>query len=142
MRKFNSLLVAIAFRSTTAMAGEITGSAAYRKIKGAEKIIAGNRSDLPEAVQFRKDAQPQFIDFSTWAHQALKLSADHDFILLNADKDKLGYTHYRYRETYKGLPVEASMYIVHVLNNKMVSMNGEIFGNIHSIVTPSLSEEK
>src|SRR5687768_2369201 len=141
MRKFSSLIVAFACLVTAAFAGEITGIEASKQIKGAEKIVTGTRSDLPEAVHFRKDAQPEFGNFSTWAHQAFKLPADHDFMLINADKDKLGYTHYRYRQTYKGFPVTASMFIVHVLNNKMVSMNGQIFGNLSVDVTTSISAE-
>ena len=133
--------MAVVFLTTTAFAMEITGNDAQRKIKGAEKIITGSRTDLPEAVLFRKDAQPEFGNFSTWAHNNFKLAADHDFLLLNADKDNLGYTHYRFRETYKGLPVEASMYIVHVLNNRIVSMNGQLFGNLSVSVSPNITEE-
>src|SRR5690349_18379346 len=117
MRKFNLVLLAFACLSTVAFAREITGSEAQRQIKGAEKIISGTRSDLPESVHFRKDAQPVFVNFSAWAHQSFKLTPDHDFILLNADKDQLGYTHYRFRETYKGIPLMSTMYIVHVQNN-------------------------
>ena len=141
MRKINLFFAVVLCLSLQATARELTGREAQQKISGAEKIVTGNRSDLPEYVQFRKDAQPEFGNFSTWAHQALKLPADHDFLLLNADQDKLGYTHYRYRETYKGLPVEASMYIVHVLNNKMVSMNGQLFGNLNVAVSAGMTEQ-
>ncbi|MEO8085317.1 MAG: PKD domain-containing protein [Bacteroidota bacterium] len=141
MRKFNVLFVAAAFLTSAVFAREITGIEAQQKIKGAEKITTGNRSDLPESIQFRKDAQPEFGNFSIWAHNTLKLSADNDFILLNADKDKLGYTHYRFRETYKGFPVEATMYIVHVLNGKIVSINGQIFGNLNVNVSASMTKE-
>jgi len=141
MRKFYSLFLAFACLTTIAFAREITGSEAQQQIKGAEKIVTGTRSDLPESVHFRKGEQPQFGNFSAWAHSVLKLSADHDFMLISADKDKIGYTHYRYRETYKGFPVTASKYIVHVLDNKIVSMNGQIFGNINVDVNPVLSEQ-
>ncbi|MCX6273955.1 MAG: PKD domain-containing protein [Bacteroidetes bacterium] len=141
MRKFTSLLMLAVILTTAISAREINGKEAQQQIKGAEKIITGNRSDLPEAVQFRKDAQPEFGNFSTWAHNAFKLSADNDFIVLNADKDQLGYTHYRFRQTYKGIPVEASMYIVHVLNGRIVSMNGQIFGNISVNVTAGMTAE-
>jgi len=141
MRKFTSFFVVLACLTTVAFAREITGKEAQNLIKGAEKIVSGNRSDIPESVHFRKEAQPEFVNFSTWAQGAFKLTDDYDFILLNADKDALGYTHYRFRETYKGFPVKSTMYIVHVLNNKIVSMNGQIFGNLTSDVTTGLSEQ-
>ena len=77
MRKITSLFVVAVLLTTTLFAREITGTAAQQKIKGAEKILEGTRSDVPEYVQFRKDEQPEFGNFSTWAHSAFKLSADH-----------------------------------------------------------------
>lgn len=141
MRKFTSLFVAAVLVTSAVFAREITGMEARQKISGAEKISLSERSDLPEAVLFRKDAQPEFSNFTLWARQNFKLSGDVDFVLLNANQDKLGYTHYRFRETYKGIPVEATMYIVHVQNDKMVSMNGEIFGNIQLSTAASVSEQ-
>ncbi len=135
------MLLAFSCLTTVVFGREITGKEAQQQIKGAEKIVTGTRGNLPGAVHFRKDAQPDYVNFSAWAHQAFKLSADHDFMLMNADKDQLGYTHYRFRETYKGIPLTATMYIVHVLNNKIVSMNGDIFSDMNINVNPGLSEQ-
>jgi Zn-dependent metalloprotease len=48
------------------------------------------------------------------------------FELLDQQTDALGFTHYRYRQTYKGIPIENSMYIVHVKNGMITGLSGEI----------------
>ena len=47
-----------------------------------------------------------------------------DLILQNNETDKLGMTHYRYYQTYKGIPVENAMYIAHISQGKLTSLTG------------------
>jgi len=49
-----------------------------------------------------------------------------DLVLMGKETDELGYTHYRFYQTYKGIPVENSMYILHVKNGRLTGMSGEI----------------
>lgn len=56
----------------------------------------------------------------------LDLDAQTDFILINQQKDRLGITHYRFYQTYKGIPVENSMYVVHTKNGNITGLSGEI----------------
>lgn len=49
-----------------------------------------------------------------------------DLRLLRAEKDPLGFTHYRYRQTYLGIPVEHTMYIVHVRSGKITGLSGNL----------------
>ncbi|MBK7852727.1 MAG: hypothetical protein IPJ66_16765 [Bacteroidetes bacterium] len=138
INKYLTLLV-LTFVTTSLSAREITGREAQQKIKGAEKIIIGTKNEIPEYIQFRAEAQMPFSSFQNWAHNALKLSADYGFKLLNAEKDLLGMTHYRYRQTYKGLELEGTMFLVHVKNDRMVSVNGTVFNQVQSSSTPTLS---
>ncbi len=46
--------------------------------------------------------------------------------LLHAETDPLGFTHYRYRQTYLGVPVEHTMYIVHVKAGKIAGLSGNL----------------
>ena len=78
-----TLLLVMAFVTTNLCAREITGQEAQQKIKGAEKIIVGTKSEIPEFVQFRTEAQVPYSDFNFWAHNAFKLSDDYGFKLLS-----------------------------------------------------------
>jgi len=120
-------------------ASELTGQEAQQKIKGAEKIITGDYSDIPEFIQFRQESRVSFQDFNNWAHKAFALSADYGFRLLNTTEDELGMTHYRYQQTFHGYDVEGTMFIVHVKNNMISSMNGVLFNQINAMAA-SLNE--
>ena len=138
INKYLTLLV-LTLVTTNLSAREITGHEAQQKIKGAEKIIIGTKNEIPEFIQFRAEAQLPFSSFENWAHNALKLSSDYGFQLLNAEKDLLGMTHYRYRQTYKGLELEGTMFLVHVKNDRMVSVNGTVFNRVQSASTPGIA---
>jgi Zn-dependent metalloprotease len=47
----------------------------------------------------------------------LQLNQALDFKILKEEKDALGFTHYRYVQTYLNIPIDESSYIIHVKNN-------------------------
>ena len=57
------------------------------------------------------------------AREILGLDANSGLKLISTEKDALGYTHYRYVQTYQGVPVESSMLIAHVKDGKIVSVS-------------------
>src|SRR5436190_613858 len=79
---------------------------------------------------FRNEAQIPLSNFSAWAHQNFNLGEEYGFQLLNTETDKLGMTHYRYRQTWNGIPVAATMMIVHAKAGMMTSVNGVSFNKI------------
>src|ERR1043165_8237530 len=91
-------------------AKEYTGLQASQKIQGAEKIIMGTKSDIPEYISFRNESQINFSKFPGWAHDAFALSPEYNFRLLNSQTDTIGMTHYRYQETFNELPLEGTMF--------------------------------
>lgn len=60
------------------------------------------------------------------AKSVLGIDANSDLVLTKTESDKLGYTHYKYYQTYKGIPVENSMYIIHTQNSLLKAMTGRI----------------
>ncbi len=140
--KIKNLLVLIPLLFVNALfAKEFTGREANQKIKGAEKVTVGTKSDIPEFIRFRKESQIDISNFSSWARTTFKLSSDYDFKLLNAQKDAIGMTHYRYQETFNQLPLEGTMFIVHVKNNAIVSMNGTLFNKLNAATVPVITEQ-
>ncbi len=78
---------------------------------------------------------PKSVDFTTspqkFVKNAIVLVDDNgntvanNSILIRADKDELSYTHYRYQQTYLGLPVEHATYVLHVKGDEIISENGK-----------------
>ncbi len=83
-----------------------------------EKGITKHDIRLPESLQ---------TNFSPSAARSLfGLDAQSDLIVKKQESDKLGFIHYRYYQTYKGIPVENAAYIVHTKNGKVTGMSGSI----------------
>ncbi|MBL0339628.1 MAG: M4 family metallopeptidase [Bacteroidetes bacterium] len=117
----------------TVSAREVTGSDAQKVIAGAEKIRFSDKSAIPEFVLFRQGAEIPFDNFQQWAKLHLAIPANSGFVLINVEKDKEGMSHYRYRQTLNGIPVEGSMFIVHVKSAFIKSMNGQLFDKIRVV---------
>lgn len=93
---------------------------------------------------------------NTWAHfesaqqmsaaqlvqdkSALRLGADDDLQLLSTKNDELGYRHYRYQQTYKNIPIEGAIYLMHEKNNRTKKANGKLISNINIPTVPYVSE--
>lgn len=56
----------------------------------------------------------------------LRLDDQVGFVLIDQQSDGLGFTHYRFYQTFKGIPIENSMYIVHVKDGRITGLSGEI----------------
>jgi bacillolysin len=54
-----------------------------------------------------------------------KISSSSTALLKNSEKDNLNIKHYRYQQSYQGIPVEHATYIMHVKNNNVISQNGK-----------------
>ncbi len=116
----------------TLHAKELTGTDAQRTVPGAERVVSSSISSVPEYVKFRTGSEIPFNSFEQWMMTHYKLPAHTGFKLLNVQHENNGMSHYRYRQTINGFEVEGTMYLLHVSNNNIVSMNGQIFDQIES----------
>src|SRR6201989_1569225 len=88
------------------------------------KIIRGEHGI---SNQFTAVNDKQAIPFnSSQLKSLLDLNQNSDLVLMKTEQDKLGFIHYRYYQTYKGVPVENTMYIVHTKNGVLKSLGGTI----------------
>ncbi len=62
------------------------------------------------------------------------------------DSDKIGFKHLRFKQYYKGIPVEHSMYIVHAKEGFILSANGEAYAkisvNTKASIAPEMAKQK
>ena len=61
--------------------------------------------------------------------------------IYRTDRDKLGFVHYRYKQHYKGVPVEGADYILHESYGRLSSSNGKLVQGLDMTVMPLISEE-
>jgi Zn-dependent metalloprotease len=115
------------------------------------------RTILPEAVYLQEGRQtiyPAFVkldesseilesEFFTWLKQSLKTNNQVDFVHIKSEKDELGFTHSRYLQTFMGVPVDKSTYILHTKEGLVKSFNGialDLKGTLNP--NPALKEQE
>jgi Zn-dependent metalloprotease len=99
-------------------------------------IQVNTQNNSATFVKVSDDNQISSANNDEWLKVVLNLQQNDSLILISTDKDQFGYTHYRYKQSYNGFPVDGNMYIVHTKNGKIVSANGNFIPgiNIGSII--------
>src|SRR5438128_2410297 len=85
-------------------------SAAYSQ-KTLREMISGEQGTSKHFTTLNATEQISFDPQQ--ARAELSLDPSSDLVIQKTETDQLGFTHYRYYQTYKDIPVENSMYIAH-----------------------------
>jgi len=125
MKKYFLCIIFISFFNYS-QSTELTGKDASAIIKNAETIVLSNDDFLPSFIQFKKGEEIEFSTIQEWIKNQFNLDSSFGMELENTETDNLGYTHYRYKQTYNEYPVLGCEYIIHVKNNKVISLNGRV----------------
>jgi Zn-dependent metalloprotease len=83
--------------------------------------------------QFTPIDDDQSISFnSAQLKSLLDLNSNSELVLQRTENDKLGFIHYRYYQTYRNIPIENTMYIIHTKNGLLKSLGGTIVTDFDS----------
>ena len=78
-------------------------------------------------VSFGKILGQSLSNSKTVIQQNLKLAPNNDFKLETQEVDQLGFTHQRFQQTDKGVPVAFAMPAVHAKDGKVARISGDEF---------------
>jgi len=139
MKKITLLLSSLLLIGSL-MAQTLAGSQADEQIKGASLIRLDETTKLPNYIEFKGGHEIPVNQIDIWLKKLYNLPENSAFVELNRSQDRLGYTHIRYRQTVDNYPVHDAMFLVHIRNNKVVSINGNIYKEAVQNYQKSLSE--
>lgn len=71
-----------------------------------------------------------------------ELSEQISFRLKRSFRDRLGQTHYRFQELYRGIPLFGVEMILHEQDGRVTHANGTLVEGLNGEVTPALTEEQ
>lgn len=109
----------------------LRGIEAESRVVGSEQIVVNEKNNSLSFVVMKNGSFIEESNHLNWLKlNVLKQNSDYQLELYKQEKDELGYTHYRYRELYKGVKVEHGVYYVHAKNGRVTSVNGEFYPNI------------
>lgn len=109
--------------------------AAERRINGSKLIRYTDLSELPNYVAFRNQEGPGIQNLNQWLAQHLAVGKAFGLTELSRVADELGYLHIRYRQFYQGIPIQGTMWNVHVKNGMVESMGGVLFKSVQNLDT-------
>jgi Zn-dependent metalloprotease len=141
---FNFLLTLALFSSFNSTAQKtLKGIDAEMLVAGSEQVTINEKTNTPSFVVMKTGSFIEEVKHLSWlSSTVLKQNADYQFVLYKKERDNLGFTHYRYKQYYKGINVEHGVYYVHVKDGKVTSVNGEFYSNISqslTSITPKIS---
>ncbi len=144
MKKTTLLLVSMSvFCAFDSYAQSFTGQAAEQKLQGAKWIEYSKESSRPTFVQFNPASANFRMAVSNpleMMKEVLSLKQNDNLVSYKQEKDEIGFTHTRYQQVYKNIPVEGAEYLAHQKNGLLDCING-LFVTVGDVsVNPSLSE--
>lgn len=117
-----------------------TGIAATPFYKGASQVFVNEKRNTISFIRLQEQENVPLQSAKEWLkNQVLKPVAGTDLVQYQQFSDKSGFTHIRYRQYFKGVPVEYGVYYVHAKDNKVKSANGEWYDGISLSTTPAIS---
>ena len=81
-------------------------------------------------------------DFFTTFSSKLLITPNDTFGLLKKEQDNIGFTHYRFQQHFKGVPLDGVQFLLHEKNGKLTSANGDFFSGLDINTTASISKQE
>ncbi len=119
---------------------EFHGAEASAICPGSKTVLINKQSNVPSFIIFQNDVNIAAANIFETLRSPLKIQLADGWKLKQADKDALGFTHYRYNQTYAGVKVESGEYLVHESNGRVESVNGMWLDGITLNTIPAITE--
>ena len=98
-------------------------------------------SNIPTYLEYSNEKRPQLSELKEQFQNYWKGVDGFDFVEIGQEVDQMGFIHFRYEQTYQGVPIEFAEWIVHTKNNEIYSMNGKLVDQIPGSIQNILSKK-
>ena len=116
------------------------GAQAKSYAQNAAVVKLNSANQTPEYIRFETGKEISEMELKSYLQGTFKLSSEINWNLLTTIVDKNGDMHKRYRLEYKGYPIHEGMFVIHLSNHKIYSLNGYFPKNINPGNVVSISE--
>ncbi|MCB9233452.1 MAG: M4 family metallopeptidase [Bacteroidia bacterium] len=104
-----------------------SGNTKKAYLERADHVRVDEESGKILYLSFLEGKEVSFSEFGTLVKSLLELSDDVTFDPIRSERDNLGLVHHRFQQKVNGYPVLGGVYIAHVRDGKIVSVNGDHF---------------
>jgi Zn-dependent metalloprotease len=119
---------------------EFHGNEANAIFPGSKTVMINKQSRVPSFIIMRPDVVIPASEIFERLRNPLKMQLADGWRLKRSDKDNIGFTHYRFDQTYNNLKVEGGEYLVHERNGRVESVNGMWMDGIAVNTNPALAQ--
>ena len=133
--KYTLTFSAILLMANLSFAGQ---NSQYQVVK---QRLSLESSKIPTYIEYSNEKRPALSELKNLFQNYWKGVDGFDFVEIGQEVDQLGFTHIRYEQTYKGVPIELAEWIVHIKNNEIYSMNGKLIDQVPSSTQNSISKK-
>ena len=119
---------------------EISGQNDSSSIFKYATLILDQKTNSPKDIRFEEGNYISLNSFFDQYRNEFNLSNDNELRSFRVLTDKLGQTHLRYKQYYKGIELAEVQFILHEKNGMVFHANGKLIHGLDLDVTPSLSE--
>ncbi|MGQ0829268.1 MAG: M4 family metallopeptidase [Bacteroidota bacterium] len=141
MKKETIFFASLLSLSLNSFAQMYTGQQAESRIQGTEAILYTEQSAKPCYIEFSPTANRGFIgDPRTVIKEVLGLKTNDDLIKIAQEMDAEGYSHTRYQQAYKNIAIEGAVYISHMREGVLNSINGAVADLAEMDITAEITE--
>jgi bacillolysin len=118
----------------------LEGESAQKIFPGTSVVRTSRYSEIPSFIRFQENSQPDEDEIFTWISKNFRIDPEMKFVEQSSFEDELGYKHTRFQQFYQGIPVEDAIWILHIQNEKVISMNGLLYTAMPSPPSFGISE--
>jgi Zn-dependent metalloprotease len=138
MKTFLTIFILFVFSVTNF---QISGQNKSSSIFKDATLILDHKTNSPKDIRFKEGNYISLNSFFDQYRNEFNLSNDNELRSFRVLTDKLGQTHLRYKQYYKGIELAEVQFILHEKNGLVFHANGKLIHGLNLDVTPSLTEE-
>ncbi|HNZ42691.1 MAG TPA: M4 family metallopeptidase [Bacteroidales bacterium] len=131
MKKILAVFAISTFISVVGFSQVFEGINAQNHIIGSNLVRYADHNVNPTFIRYNPQNEPLFQELDSWLKTTFNIKSNMGYKLISTEKDKLGFIHYRYRQTADGIPVRDAVFIVHVYQDKIHAFNGIIYSEVN-----------
>ncbi len=102
-------------------------NAQYQEINSSFLTSEDDPKTFKRTIQLEHPESIKIEEIPQWLETKLNANEHTDFVLENSFMDRIGFTHHKYYQTYKGFRVQDGVFIVHRKQDEIISANGEYY---------------
>ncbi len=104
-------------------------------------VLTRSTDGTPTLIQFNENSTVTHENFKNELISEFSFREEDSFHLVSNKADKLGFVHYKFNQTYKGIVVFGIQYILHEKAGRLIRANGKFIPNLNIDTIATISKD-